>query len=339
MTEAVHLRGYIVVSDRRRTAGERLVWRGALAITAFALVATACGGGTDDDGNVQAGGTTVATVSSQRDVTNPPTGTLPDQTFVVGQEFWHSGFHAEVSNGEIVSTTDQLSDQTTTVLTLAVTLENLGTDSGFFGPDIAVVTANNSYPASFTSELNEVPGGLKGQASLVFNIDPAFDLDTAELLIGDPSLSQARIPLNPSGAATRLAPTTVPMSGVLSMQLIDLTFTGAELRYDKPDLHRNAPAGKQVLTLNFDILSRKGGNWNIFADNLALILPSGIAISAEGGVNAIAGSDQGITTADQSMSFLVDDMPAGDYVLRFSPGSWFVGDDDVTDATFEFSIG
>ncbi len=38
------------------------------------------------------------------------------------------------------------------------------------------------------------------------------------------------------------------------------------------------------------------------------------------------------------MRFLVDGVPAGDYTLRLTPGSWFIGGDGVTEATFDFSI-
>jgi hypothetical protein len=31
-------------------------------------------------------------------------------------------------------------------------------------------------------------------------------------------------------------------------------------------------------------------------------------------------------------------MPAGSYTLRFTPGTWFVGEDNVIEATFDFSI-
>jgi hypothetical protein len=53
----------------------------------------------------------------------------------------------------------------------------------------------------------------------------------------------------------------------------------------------------------------------------------------------LPGSEAGTTTPDRWARFVVDEEPAGDYTLRFTPGSWFVGEDGVTEATFDFAIG
>lgn len=94
------------------------------------------------------------------------------------------------------------------------------------------------------------------------------------------------------------------------------------------------------LTLTFDALSRRGGNWQLFATDFALIKPDGTAIAPDSiEIGSLPGSDEGVTTADRYVQLFVDDMPAGDYTLRLTPGSWFIGDDGVTEATFEFSLG
>ena len=259
---------------------------------------------------------------------------------MVGQHFWHSGFRVDVVDGEIASTTDQLSKKVTRVLTLSATLENLGADTGFFGPSLAITTSDNSYPAiEFANGVPDVPGGLKSKGTLVFLIDQEFDLASAELLVGNANENQARIPLNSSGDAVRLEPRELPIAGTLSMELVDLTFTSAALRYDVPDRHRQVEKGKLSLTLNFDVLSRKSGSWSIFATDLALILPDGIAIPPDDIViGSLKGSDAGVSTTDRSARFLVDELPAGNYTLRLAPGSAFVGADGVTEATFDFSI-
>jgi len=313
---------------------------GAAVLSALVLLAAACGGGDDDSGNTA---TTVGpngtTVTSAPGGTAAP-GALEDQTFTIGQHFWHSGFRVEVTEGEIVSSENALSGRVSISLNLSATFENLGSDTGYFGPPVAIVTADNSYTETIQSELSDVGGGLKSQGSLTFRIDDGFDLSSAELLVGSADENQARIPLRASGDAVRLEPSEPAISGTLSMELIDLTFTSATLTYDNPERHREVAKGKQLLTLNFDALSRKGGNWQIFATDFSLVDPAGVAIAADASeIGSLPGSEAGAATTDRNVQFLVDEMVTGDFTLRLTPGSWFVGDDGVTEATFEFSLG
>jgi hypothetical protein len=123
------------------------------------------------------------------------------------------------------------------------------------------------------------------------------------------------------------------------MELIDLTFNSGEIRADIPNSYSQVEAGSRGLTLSFDATSRKGGNWNILPQDFALILPGGSAVGVDGSkLASLPGSDVGVDTPGLSVRFLVDEMPTGDYILRFAPGNWFVGEDNVTEATFEFSI-
>ena len=329
-----------MIGDRSRRRIDVRPHTGAPVFAALVLLVAACGGGAGGGPTGAPAEPTTGTLPTKAAPSETPTGGLEDQAFAVGQHFWHSGFRVDVVDGEIASTTDQLSKKVTSVLTLSATLENLGADTGFFGPSLAITTSDNSYPADeFANGVPDVPGGLKSRGTLVFLIDQDFDLASAELLVGDANENQARIPLKSSGDAVRLEPRELPIGGALSMELVDLAFTSAGLRYDVPDRHRQVEKGKLSLTLNFDVLSRKGGSWNIGATDLALILPDGIAVAPNDIViGPLPGSDAGILTTGRSARFLVDEMPAGDYTLRLSPGSWFVGADGVTEATFDFSI-
>lgn len=302
------------------------------------LLVAACGGGPGSNGSTP--DPTREPLPTKQGASEAPVGGIEDQIFAVGQHFWHSGFRVDVVEGEIASTEDNLSKRVTTVLRLSVTLENLGSGTGFFGPAVAIVTSDNSYAADpIANGISDTPGGLKGKGFFLFLIDKDFDLPSAELLIGDPDENQARIPLSGNGTPVRLEPSEPPISGTLSMELVDLVFTSANLRYDNPDRHRQIEKGKLALTLTFDVVSRKSGSWNIHAQDLALILPDGIAVAADGiDIGSLEGSDEGLTTPDGSARFLVDEMPAGDYTLRFSPGSWAIGVDGVTEATFDFTI-
>ncbi len=305
----------------------------------MATLATACGGGDDDTGPLGTSADPTRTTRAAAPGGSTAPGGLEDQTFTVGQHFWHSGFRVEVIEGEIVSTENAISKRVTTSLNLSVTLENLGADSGYFGAQLAIVTSGNSYGEDLRSDLDNVPGGLKSQGTVTFRIDEDFDLTSAELLAGRPDKNQARVPLSGNSDAIRLEPSEPAISGVMSMELIDLNFTSATLAYDDPGRHREADAGKQLLTLKFDALSRKGGNWQIFADNFALIGPDGIATTpGRIEIGSLPGSDEGVLTADRFIQFTVDEMVTGVFTLRLMPGMWFIGDDGVTEATFDFSL-
>ena len=131
----------------------------------------------------------------------------------------------------------------------------------------------------------------------------------------------------------------VDVAGTLSMELIDLEFTGGDLRYDVLANYRQVDDGEQALTLTFDATSRKGGNWSVFADHFALVVPNGSAVGADGAeLENLAGSDGGTMTSDMAIRFLVDDPASGTYSVRFTPGNWFIGDDEVTEGTFEFTL-
>jgi hypothetical protein len=306
---------------------------------ALLLLLAGCSGGTDEPvGDQSAGGPTTVAPLSQGS-SPAAAGGIEDQVFTVGEEFWHSGFRVEIADGAITSTEKQLTGKITRFLSLGAILENSGVDTGYFGPSLTVATSSNSYPSNFGASLPDVPGGLKSQMTFEFLIDEHFDLASAVLIIGDADENQATIPLGDGGDATRLEPSELAISGLLAMELIDMEFTSATLRYDLPDRHRQVEKGKQALTLDLDVTSRRDGNWQVFAKDLALILPDGTAIGADDiGIGSLPGSDAGITTPDLWVRFLVDEEPAGDYTVRFTPGSWFIGDDGVTEATFDFAI-
>ena len=262
--------------------------------------------------------------------------------FTVGQELWHSGFLVEITDGVIRTEETQLTGEVRYFLEINARLENLDTDEGFFGPPLVVIADSGTYTeGSFNANNPDVPGGLTGTATFLFVVDEEFNIFGAVLLVGDGGVNRAQVPLGSNGGeATRLEPSFPTVTGEISMALIDLTFTGAELRADVPTRHSQVEAGKRALTLRFDVLSRRGGNWNLFPQDLVLILPDGTAIGADrSDLGSIAGADAGVLTTDLSIRFLLDENSAGNYTLRFTPGSWFIGDDGVEEATFDFALG
>lgn len=74
-------------------------------------------------------------------------------------------------------------------------------------------------------------------------------------------------------------------------------------------------------------------------DDLSLVLPDGtVATPAAAELGPVPGGDDGVTTAGQSVSFVVDVLSSGDYTLRFTPGAPFVAEDGITEAEFAFTL-
>lgn len=315
----------------------RVGW--AVLAGSVALVAAACGGGDSTD-TTGPGNAAVTTAPSG---TSGGTATPPDefktQTFTVDHTVWHSGFKIDVLGGELSRDENALSGRVTYSLTLNMSYENLGPFDTFFDAQMAVAADGDSFVYDNFGGDN-VASGLASKAEVTFRVEAEFDPSGAQLIIGSGDQARATVPLGPGGGElVTLEPTDVAVAGSLSMELIDLEFTGGDLRYDVPADYRQVEEGELALTLSFDATSRNNGNWSIFADNFALVLSDGTAIGADGAdLENLAGSDSGTVTSDMAIRFLVDDPASGEYSLRFTPGNWFVGEDGVTEATLDFTL-
>ncbi len=311
-----------------------------LLVTVLALggaLVAACGGG-DDPFEVPTDVAATTPAGETPADTDAPSG---DQVFAINEEFWHIGFRVELGDGTLFTAEEGVfGTELAYLLSIDATFENLGTGQLFFDSDLVVVTPGDAYTARGSSDLPEVPGGLSSSGSLVFEVDEGFDPESAYLLVGAVDENQARVPLGAQGGElVDLAPSEPAAPGNISLELLDLTFTSAELRADVLWNHTELEEGKRALTLNFDVTSRRSGNWNIHAQDFALILPSGSAVGVDGSeLASLQGSDEGLATTDLYVRFLVNDPVAGEYTLRFTPGSWFVGEDGVDEVTVTFDL-
>lgn len=328
----------IVRARRQLTKSRQLLWLPVLA----ALVAAGCGGGSDftgsdDDAPLDTTGGTVATGAVGDTTVAPPS--IEPQPFTVGQEAWHSGFHITFGDGVFTGESDTFTNEVDYRVTVDVSIENLSDqDWSMYTDQFALVANGSAAPARGDSELPTVPSGLSSNGSLVFTVDEAFDPATSAIVVGSADEARAEIPLG-GGDATTLEPSSSPLAGSLELELLDLTFNGADFQYDNPGFFSNVEAGKVALTLRFDATSRKSGNWQVFADDFALTLPDGSAVTpASSQLTPLAGSDGGTPTADLSLTFVVPDPAAGNYNLRLIVGDWFVGEDGVNEAVYDFSL-
>ncbi len=300
----------------------------ALAAAVVGLVATACG--------------PTATEAPSRRANDPITTTHPpplDGTVLqFAQEFWHSGFHVELDGAEVFTTETMLTHRISHWLTLRGNFENLGEDIATFDPEMAIEALGISYVKRRGRPPQILPES-SARGELTFLIPEDLDLDASDLVIGAAGESRARIPLGSGGPAVRLEPTDVAISGQVALELIDFTFTGASLRYDLPDRHSQLESGKRALTLHFDVTSRNPRDTRISADDIVLIVPDGSTVApAAAELGAVPGGDEGVTTADRLVSFVVDEIPSGDFTLQVNLDASFASEDGAAEATFEFSL-
>lgn len=301
--------------------------------------ATACGGG-DDDGATPTATPTAAAAPTESETPADTGDQFEEQSFSVGQEFWHSGFHVFLGDATLAAEEDEISGEVTYTLTIEAVFENLGPDQEALTSTLVLIAGADNYTPRSDSELPSVPSGLSNEGTFVFEVDEGIDLDSAYVLVGTGGQTKARVPLGTQGGEiVDLAPGDLALSGGLTMELIDLDFTSAEVRADIPASYSEVDEGKVALTLNFDATSRKSGNWSINPQDFALILPSGNAIGADGAeLASLPGNDSGIDTTGLYVRFLIDRPPAGEYTLRFTPGSWWLSNGGPEEATFTFEL-
>ncbi len=305
------------------------------------MASAGCGGGSDftggDDAPQDTSGVTLA--PSPGGDTLGGEITIEPRSFPVDQEAWHSGFHVTFGDGRFTGEADTFTNEVDYWVEIDVNFENLRHDDWSMHTDqFALVANGNASSARGDSELPTVPGGLASNGTLVFTVDESFDPATSAVIIGTADEARAEIPLG-GGEAVTLEPSSAALTGSLEMELLDLTFQNADLQYDNPGFFSNVEDGSIALTLHFEATSRKSGNWQVFAQDFALTLPDGSAITpSASNLTALPGSDDGTPTADLSLTFVVPDPATGKYNLRLTVGDWFVGVDGVNEASYEFSL-
>jgi len=315
----------------------RLSYRLLAMPAACALLILACslgGGGSSSD--------QVGDFTSQPDAATliPSESEFEPQQFSIKQQFWHSGFHVQLEDGRYYNEKNDFTDKIRYFVSIAASFENLGDDDISYYATNSIVWGGNSAPTLLNSDFPRVPSGQASNGEFIFEVDEAFDPASAQIIVGSNEENQARVPLGPEGGdLVNLEPTEPPISGSISMELIDLTFSSAEMRADIPNSYRELDEGKLALTLHYDATSRAAGNWSILGQDFGLTLPNGKTIAPDGGpVESLQGSASGIDTTDLSVRFLVDDPPNGKYTLRFTPGNWFIGSDGMTEGAIDFEI-
>lgn len=312
-----------------------------LVAVAISVACLGCGdGGASDTGGDGGGPGTGGTGGTAG--TGGTGGTVNgafEETYPVNRTFWHQGFKVEIGDAIYAGTEPDIFGDQVVTLTLEATFTNEGDDNWSLRSDLVLVTPGRTINPLFGGIPN-VPGGVDVSGEISFRVDKDFDISTAYLLVGSGDEHQARVPLGANaGELIALEPSEPPVSGAINLTLIDMTFTGATLRYDDPVNHREVEDGKLALTLYFDATSRRSGNWSLFPQDFTLELPGGANLGVDGALlPSLQGSGAGIDTQGLYVRFLVDDPPTGSYTLRWSGQNAWYAMGDPNPATFDFEL-
>jgi hypothetical protein len=239
------------------------------ALLALGLALTACGGGSgaSPTTTAPAEGTTTTVVAAE------PAGTV-DQTVAIGADVHYAGFllHLDevvVAEGEAVVTG---------------TADNLGSTASLPPSNVTLELSGETVMLSeLSSELPEVPGDSTGEVAYAFRLPDDADLDDAVLLIGGADYARAEVPFGGAGEVVANEPVAVPVDGQAVAGESTFTFDGGELRFDVPDEHEPAEAGKAYLTLSFAVTNASSfaGGYAFAGEDLRLETPSGITLAPD----------------------------------------------------------
>lgn len=184
----------------------RLILRALLLLTilATAVAGLACGGG-DDEGPDP---TATAEAAAPTDV-EPAAPTTDSVT--IGVDFWHAGW--KVTLGEATLGPDSAGVRT---VSIDASLENLGNQTSTFNSQMVLMSGGNAFGDSgIDQELPNVPAGLSNDGLFAIQVDDAFSLDDATLIVGNPDNNQAVVPIGPASPddLVSLEPLQVAASG------------------------------------------------------------------------------------------------------------------------------
>ncbi len=224
----------------------------------------------------------------------------------VSKVFWFAGFKVTVKGAALRNGRPQYGSTAAPVVAITANFENVGTDRDRFDADTVLQSAGrNHFNTGEGQDLPEVPGGANQDGTIVIVVDPTFRFDDAVLVVGKVDTNQAKIPLGKAGGLVALEPRSVPVAGRLSTVSLNIDLRGGELRADDPDRHRQVPAGRLALKVNYT--SALSG-CQFVSYKLGLVLPDGTT------ADNIGSGDFGKT--DNFATFLVSDRPAGAYTLK-----------------------
>lgn len=293
----------------RRMAGTRGTLAGLLLVIG-GLTTVGCGG-SDDKDDVASGGF--------GGVVNPPEpeespgaepeseggGSVDSGSVTIGESVHFSGFVFELGQAELgpsegadgsdvgLAPSEDLGGDPAPALgrlTIDAVIENLGEDD--VAPDQSELhleqggQALNLDPLSYEG-LPVVPGGSTTNAEIVFDDLPEdFSLDDAELVFGDGTVNQARVPLGGEGELVTLAPIELTPGAPGQAGEVGVAVTGGQMIYGDPAFHISIPEGSAYLVVEFELTTTPAldqpGGVHFGGGHVRLVLPDGTSVADAG---------------------------------------------------------
>ncbi|MDQ3640664.1 MAG: hypothetical protein M3450_04140 [Actinomycetota bacterium] len=274
-----------------------------VAAVVLPVMLSACG---DDGPEAKREESAVPSAAANPARTTTTVLTVREQTVQVSKVFWHAGFKVTVKSAALGNGRSQYGGPAAPVVSIVANFENVGTDRERFDSETVLQSAGrNHFKPGDGQDLPEVPGGANQDGTMVIVVDPTFRFDDAMLVVGKVDTNQSKVPLGKAGALVAFEPRPVPLTGKLSTVSFNIDLRGGELRADDPVQHRQVPAGRLALKVNYTAAL---SGCQFINYKLSLVLPDGTTSA-----NVDSG-DFGKT--DNFATFLVSDRPAGAYTLK-----------------------
>ncbi|MCI0583099.1 MAG: hypothetical protein L0227_09455 [Chloroflexi bacterium] len=265
-------------------------------------------------------------------LTDPPTPgpdatptAAPDPTpvvsgYVLDRTIWYGGFVLTFQ------TASASLDAKGGPVTVQLLLGNPGEDEATLDGPIALVSGDVAVEPSRETDLPLVGGGTHEAATLVFEVDAAFDVAGAAIRVGRAEEHQAIVPMvGAAETSVTLAPRYVELdvqgvAGSLSVELRRL-----ELRTDLPDWRQQLEREILALTLTYDarFASDFIGGFAFTAATVSLRLPDGTFVEPrrDGHSQSVLVIGPGVRISGLQSRFEVPAPGVGRYALVIRDGS------------------
>lgn len=178
-----------------------------------------------------------------------------------GAKVWFTGFSLTLGKVSL--------DQAKGQLTVETKVKNNGTDPSSPSIYVAPVSleAGGSQITTLSSwkDTQNVVGGAEVNNAMVFNVDSETTIDPSKttLVFGSSSQQQAKVPMSGTGTTVSLEPVTQQaFSAPIVLGTTTVTVKATQVRYDLPNKHEQADAGKAFLTLAGTI--KNGGTNTVY---------------------------------------------------------------------------
>lgn len=222
-------------------------------------------------GSGSAGGSSGATTGSSTKGTTSSGDSIANLN---GTKVWFTGFTLTLGKVSV--------DQAKNQLTVEAKVKNNGTDPS--SPSIYVspvsLEAKGSQITTLSSwkDTQNIVGGAEVNNAMIFSVDSDTTIDPAAttLVFGSADQQQAKVPLSGTGTTVSLEPVNQQaFAEPIVLGTTTVTVKATQVRYDLPNKHTQADAGKAFLTL--------GGTFKNGGTNTIFLGTAGVTITGSDG--------------------------------------------------------